>query len=599
MVPLAVRPALYILWYLVLLLGLACGGGGDDTGSDGDANSSDVDDARLAAGAVSEEQLELMALPPEAFGADYSDLSPDDDQSGFTDSDEKAADADDPEDEAEDLERFGWAAGYQRNFTHPDAVSVLTDGTADDDAPEAPLSAGSVVDLFDTVDGASGYFQDARTELQDIARQTDETFTISESNTFAAGIADEGVGFRLTGSFQQGEGVDSISISAAGVLFRRGRLQGAVVLANFGDSKSGPELGDQVEDLARKLDDRILSVLRGELTGPAGATATAAPPPGAPATGKIAFSAGPNGSGSIFVMNADGSGQTSIGEAFLSSCPSWSPDGTRIAFVSGRFDITFSLYTINADGSGQTNLLKNAGVSAFANDCPAWSPDGSRIAFEGQTEGDDNLSDVFVINSDGSGLARLTDAVHRDSSPAWSPDGTRIVFLAERDENFEVYVMNADGSGQTNLTNSPDQEAGPVWSPDGGRIAYVVWNSANEGIYAMNADGSGKTNLIEGEDIYTPPDAIDWSPDGRRIAFVGGLEHALYVVNADGSGLREITSGLAPRDARPAWSPGGTHIAYVGIDNGINEIYVIGVDGIGLARLTSGGASRPAWQPEQ
>ena len=99
----------------------------------------------------------------------------------------------------------------------------------------------------------------------------------------------------------------------------------------------------------------------------------------------------------------------------------------------------------------------------------------------------DRSYEIYVMNADGSGLARLTDNGVGDFSPAWSPDGQRIAFHSDRDGNYDIYVMNADGSGLARLTY--DGGGGPSWSPDGQRIAFFSDRDGNYDIYVMNAVG--------------------------------------------------------------------------------------------------------------
>ncbi len=258
----------------------------------------------------------------------------------------------------------------------------------------------------------------------------------------------------------------------------------------------------------------------------------------------------------------------------------------KIAFVSTR-DGNHEIYVMNADGSGQTRLTTDSGRDGN----PAWSPDGKRIAFS--RDRDDNV-DIYVMNADGSGLTRLTYDAARDQLPAWSPEGTRIAFQAGRDGIGQIYVMNADGSEQNNLTDSPDWEGYPAWSPDG-RIAIASTRDRNCDVYVVNADGSGLTRLTTdpADDRYAA-----WSPDGRRIAFTsdrdGNLE--IYVMNADGTGLTRLTRDPS-QDQAPSWSLDGKRIAFTSWRDGNAEIYVMNADGSGLVRLTTNPATdqSPSW----
>ncbi len=201
-------------------------------------------------------------------------------------------------------------------------------------------------------------------------------------------------------------------------------------------------------------------------------------------------------------MNADGSNQTRITTNSASDRqPSWSPDGTRLAFVSNR-DGNDEIYVMNADGSSQTRLTNNA---AFDFD-PAWSPDGTRIAFTstrdfpGITGNIANGFELYVMNADGTNPVRLTNNSTSDSGPSWSPDGTRIAFTSQRDGLPLVYVMNADGSNQINITQSTTLDSSdPEWSPDGSKIAFTSYNRVGQtnadDIFLMNADGSNITRV--------------------------------------------------------------------------------------------------------
>ncbi|MGH7560711.1 MAG: Ig-like domain-containing protein [Gemmatimonadales bacterium] len=202
----------------------------------------------------------------------------------------------------------------------------------------------------------------------------------------------------------------------------------------------------------------------------------------------------------IFVMNTDGTDIQRITRRpdTLSVSPTWSPDSRRIAFQStafsfagGRSRITdVDIYVMNADGSGLARLTTDAGFELG----PRWSPDGARILFQSSRDGDD---DIYAVLSDGSLVQQLTNHPSSDHSASWSPDGARIVFSSNRDGNNELYVMNADGSAPVRLTNDAGSDLGAAWSPDGSRIAFFS-DRGGFGLFLMNADGSGVVRIFSG-----------------------------------------------------------------------------------------------------
>ena len=134
------------------------------------------------------------------------------------------------------------------------------------------------------------------------------------------------------------------------------------------------------------------------------------------------------------------------------------PDGRHIAFVQsvGSFYGAILLLDL-ADGS-TTRLSTGDDVDGY----PEWSPDGSRLVFISIRDGNKEL---YVMGADGSGVHRLTTDAAEETSPSWSPDGTRLAFQTNRDGNWEIYTVGVDGTGLTNLTRSPGHEFGPAWRP--------------------------------------------------------------------------------------------------------------------------------------
>jgi Tol biopolymer transport system component len=190
-----------------------------------------------------------------------------------------------------------------------------------------------------------------------------------------------------------------------------------------------------------------------------------------------------------------------------------------------------------------------------------------------------------------------------DGDPVWSPDGRGIAFTRDRDrQTVNIYVMNADGSGQRRLT--PTLRRRPwielAWSPDWKKIAFVGSDLGAPDIFVINADGSGLLNVTN--TVTTSFDFV-WSPDGRRIAYLEGSPGGapLTVVNADGTGKHPLTGPVMVDLGLPSWSPDGRTIAFTGRGGtGRGGIYTVHADGTGLRKLTHGpgGNVDPRWSPD-
>jgi TolB protein len=229
---------------------------------------------------------------------------------------------------------------------------------------------------------------------------------------------------------------------------------------------------------------------------------------------------------------------------------------------------------------------------------------------------------VFMVVERGASSQGASPALATQVELLAGAANSKIAFLRDPDGDglfggdIELWVMNPDGSGQRRLTRKASDSFAPVWSPDGRRIAFVRrrlgaplprgGRATNQDIYVINADGSGERRLTSGpvQSIFPA-----WSPDGRKIAFtratprrtlgVRKLQTDIYVMNADGSGQRRLTRALRVT-WWPVWSPDGREIAFTSGRFGNSDIHVMNADRSGLRQLTQnpGNYFAPASSPD-
>ncbi|PYO40524.1 MAG: hypothetical protein DMD29_06140 [Gemmatimonadetes bacterium] len=283
-----------------------------------------------------------------------------------------------------------------------------------------------------------------------------------------------------------------------------------------------------------------------EPTGPCGEDAHAGPTPQ-----QLAFVSDARfGQFDICLINVDGTAvaqlTTSLGN---DSWPAWKPDGTRLAFQSYRTLTPVGgkpqadIFVINVDGTGETQLTTDTTNEAQ----PAWSPDGTKIAFVTDRDGN---NEIYVMNADGTSVRRLTNNAAADEQPAWSPDGGKIAFVSDRTGNPDIFVMDSTGANPVDLTNHPAVDVGPAWSPDSLKIAFHSDRPGNFALFVMNADGTNATQLT---DASVGDELPAWSPDGTHLVY--DTDGELWVIRPDGSEPRQVTHSRYVQSFMARWRP--------------------------------------------
>ena len=314
---------------------------------------------------------------------------------------------------------------------------------------------------------------------------------------------------------------------------------------------------------------------------------------------RISFSSNEGGTFNVYVMRADGSHLTKLTNTGANVWTSWSPDSKRIAFTSKRGNDT-DIYVMNADGSNEIQLTHNAGK----NSATSWSPDGKRIAFKSDRDGH---RQIYTMNVDGSQQTRVTSGEDNDDNPVFSPDSSKIVFYSDiaGPGKDQVYVINADGSNPTRVTDGTANNIFPSWLPDGKHIAFSSNRDVVEGnaLYVVNLDGSNLTRVADVKTFFAR-----WSPNGSKIAFIlGGFPAAgIYVMSADGSHQTKLTPAPPPTvtpplviGADPRVSPDGSRILFSSNRTGVSQLYVMNADGSNVRQITTDSScGGPNWSPD-
>lgn len=263
-------------------------------------------------------------------------------------------------------------------------------------------------------------------------------------------------------------------------------------------------------------------------------------------------------------MNADGTGKTQLTTTDApvdNDFPSWSPDGSKIAFVSDKDETgNKDIYVVKVSDKTVTRVTNNAAEDNY----PSWSPDGQWIVFASRRAGNSRIHKITATSaSESTAPVILGDyaTAGNDYYPTWSSNG-KIAFTSSRatattTNAYQLFVMDADGTNPTALTDNASAAINcdyPSWSPSGTKIVY---RTNDNNIYKLDYT-SGSTTVSNITPLTTTgkEDHPSWSPDGSKITTTSlvGLKADIYWFNADGTGIAtNLTNDPLHKQTNPSW----------------------------------------------
>jgi len=285
---------------------------------------------------------------------------------------------------------------------------------------------------------------------------------------------------------------------------------------------------------ARITAHKIADVIYEKLTGQPGAFAS-----------RIAYVTKSGARHYLYVADADGYNPQSLvnsSEPVIS--PAWSPDGSKMAYVS--FEKKKPIVFVHELATGKRRVIANYKGN---NSAPAWSPDGSKLAIVLTYAAN---SQVYTINVDGGDLKRITKSRGIDTEPVFSPDGNWIYFTSDRGGSPQIYKTSVSGGGASRVTFEGAYNVSPHFSPDGKSLVYIRNDGGRFGV-AMQDLASGQVQLLSEGSLDESP---SFAPNGRMILYATkkGSRGSLAAVSFDGK-VRQSLSEARGDVREPAWGP--------------------------------------------
>jgi TolB protein len=268
---------------------------------------------------------------------------------------------------------------------------------------------------------------------------------------------------------------------------------------------------------------------------------------------------------------------------------------TRIAYIAALGHVPNKSYQlVVADADGENPRVVTQSKEPLMS--PAWSPDGSKLAY---VSFEDRLSTIYVQNLKTGERQRVSSHAGVNQAPAWSPDGSKLALtLSTRDGNLDVYVMDVGSQGLTRITDDPGIDTEPQWAKDGQSLYFTSDRAGGPQIYKVGIKPGDKPRRLTFQGSYNARPRI--SPDESQMSFVtqedGGYRIATMDLRGRGD-VQVVTKG--PSDVSPSYAPNGAVIIYASRDHGRGVLALVSADGHVQQRLVAseGELQEPAWAP--